>query len=334
MSEIRYDILHDTDVIIAPERLHRPDRYKTKAKKKTDKKECPFCEGNESMTPPEIFAIRDAHSTANESSWKTRVVPNLYKALQIETPCQHHHNSFEYWDGFGAHEVIIDTPKHYTSLTQWDLLTAYNWLKTLAQRVGDLRHDNRIAYISLFKNEGVDAGATQEHCHTQLIGMPLVPKFYQNIYHRSEEYFRSTHKAIMEDMILKEQKDSSRIVQHHGEFTAFCPFASAYPFEVIISSQKALGQIDTLSDESMQSISVLLLDVMQRLSKQVSHLDYNLSVFTPPLHKEFDDKAFRFAIRIMPRIYRLGGFEISTGVNINPLSPELAAELLRGSDES
>lgn len=331
MSEIRYDILHDTDVIIAPERLHRPDSF-TKKPVRSSKENCPFCEGHEFMTPPEIFAIRDANSLANEGSWKTRVVPNLYKALQIETPYQHHDGAFEHWEGFGAHEVIIDTPKHYTSMAQWDKDTVVNWLKTLAQRVGDLRCDNRIAFLSLFKNEGTQAGATQQHSHTQLIGMPLVPKLTRHMYHRCEEYYTNKGRAILEDMIIQEEEVTSRIVRQHGDFTAFCPYASAYPFEVIISSKKALGHIDTLDDGSIEDISVLILESMKKISQQVGALDCNIEIFTPPLHETYNDHAHRFAVRIMPRIYRLGGFEVTSGVHINPLSPELAAELLRRDD--
>jgi len=152
MSDIRYDRLHDTHVIIAPERLHRPDQPAEMRENKKKDAKCPFCEGNECMTPPEIFAIRKTDSSANQKGWKTRVVPNLYRAVQIEAPHVHHHGTFEHWKGFGAHEVIIDTPQHHTSMTQWDNNTVSNWLKTLRARVADLRRDHRIAYISLFKN--------------------------------------------------------------------------------------------------------------------------------------------------------------------------------------
>ena len=73
------------------------------------------------MTPPEIFALRETGSLANKKGWKTRVVPNLYKAVQIETAYEHHYGFFEHWEGFGAHELIIDTPEHHTSITQWQL---------------------------------------------------------------------------------------------------------------------------------------------------------------------------------------------------------------------
>ncbi len=342
MSDIRYDRLHDTHVIIAPERLQRPDQMGEKREnKKTDAK-CPFCEENEYMTPPEIFAIRKKSSAVNQKGWKTRVVPNLYKAVQIEAPHVHHHGTFENWEGFGAHEVIIDTPKHHTSMIQWDKNTVANWLKTLRARVSDLRRDHRIAYISLFKNEGKGAGATQMHSHTQLIGLPFIPRAEREKYEKSHDYFTHHTEALMESMIREEEKDGKRIIASKGDFTAFCPYASAYPFEVIISSKKPLGQIDTLSDDSIGVLAPLLLDTLKKMDKQLGYFDFNLSLSTPPLQEgsvghdllENVDSVCRFTIRIMPRIYNYGGFEAGTGIMINPVLPELAAKLLRESEDA
>ncbi len=178
--------------------------------------------------------------------------------------------------------------------------------------------------MTLFKNEGVHAGSTQSHSHTQLIGLPIIPKEERERYSRNYEHYKSTGKSLLESILIHEEEGGSRIVALHGDFSAFCPYASAYPFEVMISSKKALGQIDTLSDGSIDDLATLF---------------FNLSVATPPLQQGTvnDDlhahinEVCRFAIRIMPRIYRYGGFELSTGVIINPVSPELAAKLLRES---
>lgn len=339
MSEIRYDRLHDSHVIIAPERLHRPDCNYEEAPQKSIDEHCPFCEGHEAMTPPEIFAVRDAASYANEEGWMTRVVPNLYKAVQIEAEHRHHYGLFEHWEGFGAHEVIIDTPRHHTSMTQWDEANVIAWLSALRERVADLRRDHRLAYISLFKNEGTQAGSTQSHSHTQLIGLPLIPKCEREGYQRSYEHYIHHGHPLLESILAHEEEDGTRIVARAGDFTAYCPYASAYPFEVIISSKKALGQIDTLSDASIALVGPLLLSILRRLKQQLGCFDFNLSIATPPLQTASAgeellscvDAANRFAIRIMPRIFKYGGFEQSTGVMINPVSPELAAKQLRES---
>jgi len=339
MSEIRYDRLHDTHVIIAPERLHRTDYSVNRDEVNTAHKNCPFCEGNEKLTPPEIYAMRAKKSFADEAGWQTRVVPNIYKAVQIEAPYQHHYGPFEHWEGFGAHEVIIDTPEHHTSMTQWSEDNVVRWLKTLRARVSDLRGDHRIAYISLFKNEGTQAGSTQPHSHTQLIGLPIIPKVHREAYQRSFEHYQHHEEAIMASVLAHEEEENRRIISKAGGFIAFCPYASAYPFEVMISSKKALGQIDTLSDESINELAPLLLVTLKALRVQLGCFDFNLSISTPPLQEGSlgnelllrTDEANRFSIRIMPRIYKYGGFEQTTGMIINPVSPEIAAKLLKES---
>jgi len=338
MSEIRYDRLHDRHVIIAPERLHRPECYTPKKRPMHHLQKCPFCEGNEALTPPGIFAIREKGSFPNEPGWKTRVVPNLYKAVQIETPDRHHFGMFEYHEGFGAHEIIIDTPEHRTSMTQWCEEEVVNWLKTLGARVADLRKDKRIAYISLFKNEGPEAGATQPHVHTQLIGLPIVPKRQRDYFIRAADYFHAHGKALLETIIEHEENVGERILGSAGEFTAFCPYASAFPFEVIIASKRLKAQVDTLDEAHFAALAPLLLKILAKLEQQLGCLAFNLEVSTPPLRDENEhdlvDRApdiCRFMIRIMPRIYRLGGFEVSTEMIINPVSPEQAAKLLRDS---
>ena len=134
-------------------------------------------------------------------------------------------------------------------------------------------------------------------------------------------------------------QQQSRIIASNGEFTAFCPYASSHPFEVMISSTKALGEIDTLSNNSLKELSSLLLLVLKKLKKQLKYLNFNLILSTPPLHENtFSEEllnsmyeANRFYIQIIPRIYKYGGFEQETDILINPVSPELAAKLLRES---
>ena len=332
MSEIRYDALHDTHVLIAPERLHRPDMA-SRADRSDDRGVCPFCEGNESMTPKEIFAIRYDDSSPNQPRWKTRVVPNLYKAVAIEAPHLYHYGHFGHWDGFGAHEVIIDTPTHKTSMHEWSDEEGENWLKTLRQRVGDLRRDHRISYISLFKNEGVDAGSTMSHSHTQLIALPLIPKEQHTLNRYTVDYFKTHHHSLIESIIRYEEESNIRMVETHGRFSAYCPYASSYPFEVIISSKSYVGEIDTLNDDDLGDIASLLTSVMKRLKRELREFNFNLVVSTPPLGEDISYcEAYRLMIRIIPRLYRLGGFEMATQMMINPISPELAAQRLRGEE--
>jgi UDPglucose--hexose-1-phosphate uridylyltransferase len=268
MSEIRFDRLRNRDVIIAPERLHRPSSMSKKEERRAKERACPFCEGNEAFTPSEIFALREDGSFKDKPHWKTRVVPNLFKALQIEAPHQHHYGFFEHWEGFGAHEVLIDTPNHTTTMEQWSEQNARDWLRTLQARFRDLRRDSRIASIILFKNEGSFAGATQPHCHTQIIGLPLTPREKKWEYKNLHDYYRITQKSLIAQMI-EEEYAANRVIGEVGEFVAFCPYASAHPFEVMISSHRALGELDALHERLLESMASLLLDLIKRLKNKV-----------------------------------------------------------------
>jgi len=341
MSEIRYDRLHDTHVIIAPERLHRPSCEIRQRDRRTVKRDCPFCEGNEKLTPAEIYALRPKDSYANEKGWKTRVVPNLFKAVQIEAQHKHHFGMFEHWEGFGAHEILIDTPEHYTSMTEWSEQNVIDWLSTLRQRANDLRGDTRLASLSLFKNEGAEAGGTQPHSHTQIIGLPIISKAKKDEYERVYEHFKHNNNSLIALLVEEESKpENNRFIASSGDFSAFCPYASSHPFEIMISSQKALGEITNLSDNSIKELAPLLLNVLKKLKAQLNCLEFNLLLSTPPLQESSLGhellaslhESSRFYIRIIPRIYKYGGFEQDTGIIINPVAPELAAKLLKESE--
>ena len=339
MSEIRYNHLDDSYVIIAPERLHRPDTMAWSEEAERGGV-CPFCEGNEALTPDELYALREEGSAANRAPWQTRVVPNLYRAVQIETPNRSHGEGlYSMWEGFGAHEVIIDTPRHH-GMGSWEPQEFYRWLLTLQHRLHDLRGDVRIHHIALFKNHGAAAGASQSHPHTQLIGLGVVPRAAVRFLERTIAHYREHGRGILEDLIAQEEHEGSRIVISDDAFVAYCPYASAYPFEVIVASRRPCASLETLDKDALQRLAGVMQTLFGKMTAQLGDFDFNLNLSNPPMHPGFDTAhlheqipdACRFHIRITPRIYRHGGFELGTGTMINPVSPEQSAELLRGEE--
>jgi len=338
MSDIRRDRLYDRYVLIAPERMRRPDKLSAKSIV-NDIASCPFCEGHEAMTPSEIYAIRD--NGKDESGWSIRVVPNLYKALQVEVDnSSQNYGMFESRSGVGAHEIVIDTREHNSRFSTMTLSHIGEWISAIASRIADLRRDSRLVYASVFKNSGEDAGATQPHPHTQIIVLPIMPDNVLRMMEKNLQYYRRHGRGKVEDVLASEIKDGVRIVAQSGDFTAYCPFASSYPFEVIIAPQRALMSIDDLNRDDIADLSKLLSEVFKRLDVQLGEFDYNLAFNLSPLNSNFENEQYfphlhkynRMTIRIMPRIYRLGGFELSTGILINPVEPEEAAKLLREVD--
>ena len=335
MSEIRRDRLHDHYVLIAPERMRRPDTLLVKPSS-ISKDICPFCEGHEEMTPPEIYAIRN--NQANTSGWRVRVIPNLYKAVQIELDDHSKVDGmFESRPGVGAHEIIIDTPTHDCRLAKLDTIQIGQWLSAISIRIADLRHDERLVHVSVFKNHGENAGATQTHPHTQIIALPIEPHNVLSLMEKDFQYYRRHGRGKVEDILENEVNEALRIITQRGDFVAFCPYASSFPFEVMIAPKRALSTLDDLNRDDIIHLSELLKEVFMRLDVQLGDFNYNLAFNMAPLNSNFENEAYfphlkkyyRMTIRIIPRIYRLGGFELSTGMLINPVEPEEAAELLR-----
>ena len=84
MPELRKDPIVGRWVIIAHERAKRPHDFKAETPHPIAGMVCPFCEGQEDKTPPEIVAYRDRGSRPNGPGWRIRVVPNQFPALKIE----------------------------------------------------------------------------------------------------------------------------------------------------------------------------------------------------------------------------------------------------------
>ena len=176
MPELRKDPIIGRWVIISTERGKRPSDFGI-TPQKTANKLCPFCPGNESATPPEILAFRPDNSKPNKPGWTLRVIPNKFPALKIEGDLNRRgHGIFDMMNGIGAHEVIIETPDHFTDFADVDQKAAEDIIWAYRMRIIDLKKDPRFRYIMIFKNFGEAAGASLEHAHTQLIATPIVPK--------------------------------------------------------------------------------------------------------------------------------------------------------------
>ncbi|MGB0120368.1 MAG: hypothetical protein WBP55_05395, partial [Solirubrobacterales bacterium] len=194
--EIRIDQLTGARVILAPGRAERPDQFQVKPWQPHGPDGCPFCEGSEDLTPPELDAGRPDGSAADGPGWSTRTVPNLYPALVPEPEAGQPQGNdpsaafastadpllasarsaepdmFASRPAYGAHEVIINSPRHIASITELDeaeLATA-----VAAWRCRMLAHEDA-AYVQLVLNQGPESGASIEHSHTQVGAANFVP---------------------------------------------------------------------------------------------------------------------------------------------------------------
>ena len=331
MSEIRYSKIDNRYVIIAPERFHKPDEA-LETDLKTD--HCPFCQHNEHLLTKEIFSLKDDQGNA-----MTRVVPNLYTAVNLDTKIESlREGIFEKIGGFGVHEIIIDTPVH-KKMIEFTSSEYFYLLKTIKLRIIDLKKDTRIKYLSIFKNSGVKAGASQSHPHTQIIGLPIIPITKRELFARKMAHYKEHGRTLLRDIVDEEIVQDKRILLKNRHFISFMPYASLYSFEIMIAPNDHFPSITSLDDDRLESLSLILQKSIELLSSELGDFDFNIEFFELPINRGFDSEEFfdhleeinLFALRIYPRIFNLAGFEISQEMHINSVEPEFAVKVLNES---
>lgn len=292
-------------------------------------KTCPFCPGQEAMTPPQILSHDKKSASKTHSDWLIRVIPNRFPALRIEEGNEKSGiGVYDKVGGFGAHEVIIETPDHDTEIADMPLEQIELILRVYRDRCLDLRKDARLKYILIFKNYGQDSGASLQHPHSQLIALPVVPSRVLQEVKGADQYTEFSERCLFCDMLNQEAAGKTRTVFAEDGFVAIEPFASRFPFETWLMPKTHAASFDAISDEGIKGMAKGLKAVLSKLKKGLNNPSYNFMIHTLPLGAKETD-SFHWHMEIIPHLTQVSGFELGTGFYVNPTPPELAATLLR-----
>ncbi|MFC1489996.1 galactose-1-phosphate uridylyltransferase [Candidatus Latescibacterota bacterium] len=336
MSELRKDPVTGRWVIISTERAKRPTDY-VSSEQKNESANCPFCEGREHMTPPEVYAIRDNNSPVDTKGWEIRVVSNKFPALsQSETLTHESRGLYEQISGAGAHEVIIETTDHYDFLPQRSNDNLIKLIDTYRLRLEFMMRDEQLLYAQIFKNKGELAGASLSHPHTQIIATPVVPNIIESELNGSEKYFSAEKRCVYCEIIREEKKAGKRIVYENDSFISFCPYASRFPFEIWLMPKQHKSDFIMIDSAETAALADCLKITMSKLMKSLGDPQYNYLLHTVPNMavvgdiRPVIDEYYHYHFEIFPKLTKIAGFEWGTGIFINPTPPEDAAAFLRG----
>jgi UDPglucose--hexose-1-phosphate uridylyltransferase len=336
MPELRKDPIAGRWVIIATERMARPKDFKIQTPSIEGKGTCPFCPGNEPLTPPEIMAYRPNGFEWNQSGWTLRVVPNKFPALRIEGDLgKTGAGIYDKMNGVGAHEVIIESPRHEDTLSTISIPDFQNVLWAYRERLIDLKKDKRFRYILIFKNHGEAAGASLEHTHSQLIALPIIPQSVAIELQSCRDFFQYRDRCIFCDMIRQEEDEAQRSIFSSPNFLVIAPYASRFPFETWILPKRHSATFEESTLEYMEELARVFSETLRRLDKVVNRPPYNFILHTAPSDSYFQatQEYYHWHFEIMPVVTKVAGFEWGTGFFINPTPPEEAARLLREAEQ-
>ncbi|MFH1841769.1 MAG: galactose-1-phosphate uridylyltransferase [bacterium] len=340
MSELRYDPIQGRWVIIATNRSRRPHDLISFAEPEKTATFCPFCPDNEHRTPAEVVATgRAPAADPNSSGWRIRVVPNRYPALTVEGDLDAQGvGLFDRMRGVGAHEVVIESPLHDLDLATMPEEHLAELLTIWQDRVRDLFRDRRLRYVLVFKNHGVAAGATLAHPHSQVIATPIVPGAVAREFTLAREHYAIKQRCLFCDVVREELERQDRVVRVDDQFVTIAPYASRFPFELMILPRQHQHDVLSADRSLLQGLARSLQDVCGRLKHVLEDPPFNLVLHTAPNPHAFrtfseewptlaDD--FHWHLEIHPRLTRVAGFETGADFYINPTAPEAAASFLR-----
>jgi UDPglucose--hexose-1-phosphate uridylyltransferase len=327
-GEIRKDPVSESWVIIAQERANRP--LTTAINNRPQGQQfCPFCEGYESETLPEITALRTPGMKANGPGWSVRVVPNRYPALDTELALELYRSGI-YCSiaARGAHEVIIEGAAHTRSVTELPSGMFTEVIKIYRERLASLSRLPHLRSGVLIKNVGLAAGASIEHSHSQLIATPIIPMRLQNELKTARAYYRKQRRCIWCDVLAEERRIHSRMVFEGDEIVAVCPYSPRFPFETWLMPKRHHSFFEATSDSCLVELATALHAVVWAIETILNNPPYNYVIHSAPF-KSKNCSYYHWRIEILPRVTRAAGFEQATGLFINPTPPEHSAAQLR-----
>jgi UDPglucose--hexose-1-phosphate uridylyltransferase len=343
---------------LAPGRAARPDSFNLPKSEPKGPENCPFCEGREDRTPPEVFATRPGGGDADSPGWTTRVVPNLYPALGdppasdpnqvsgeiapkpdsgsaarsgeagafasagdplLESRRSGEPDLFSARPAGGTHEVLINAPEHITAMCELSEEQLAAAVATWRER---MRAHADASYVQLIVNEGGGAGASLEHSHAQLYALDFVPAALARERERVGAYAeRTAGGGLLSEILVEEVRRKDRLVAIDDEAALICPWASRSPFELrVIPRSGAASFAEDSGGAAMIHTALRLL-----AERFESSPELNLWVRTAPRGAEH----FNWHVDIAPRLSIKASFEFATGVDINTYPPEQAAADLR-----
>ncbi len=333
MNEMRKDYVLDRWVVIASQRKKRPTDF-IKVKEERMVSTCPFCPGNEHLTPPALLAYiqeekgirKERDSPENRhKNWIVRCIPNLYPAFtppSVQSKEVDDRGDYVSARAMGHHEIVIESPMHDEHPSVARIPQLIHVLNAYRDRLTALVSKDYVKYVSIFRNHGADAGASLSHAHTQMIATPVIPSIIEDELKGSRDFWNRYKKCIFCEVLEKERR-SERFIWENESFTVFAPWAGIHPFEFWIFPRRHQSTLLDATESEIRDLALTLRVCLGGLRNLLEDPSYNLGFHMMP------EEYYHWHIEVYPRLSVWAGFEKSTGMFINVMPPEEAASTLR-----
>lgn len=312
-------------VTVAAERASRPADFAPRRMpvEAEPDRPCPFCPGHEEETPPAL------ETYGRDGSWRVRVVPNLYPAFSGSGPLEVSQvgSVFTQAPGNGVHEVLVLTPDHSGTWGRLDDKQAGLIMAAVRDRTEDHARQRAVRYTQVIVNQGREAGASLEHPHGQLLGIPFVPGGLLDELAGFDRFDGGLGgRCLLCEVASAEEDERHRVVLANERVLVVCPYWAGLPYELLVIPRTHGGHLSRTQPGDLVAVGRALRDALGCLDRVVPDAPYNVVFHSAPHH---DESMFHWHVHVLPRLTSTAGFEQGTGVMINIVAPEAAAESLR-----
>ena len=295
---------------------------------------CPFCPGNEGYTPEAIREHRDANG-----NWDVRVFHDRAPLFRVEGGLNREgEGMYDRMNALGAHEIVVETNQHGKTLAELAPDHIARVLEICRDRIVDLKQDPRFRYVSVFKDQGRWRPAAEEHGHSQVLAIPVIPTLVERELRWSLFHFQRKERCIYCDMLYEETRLGKRVVDENSDFVCLCPYASRFPYEIWVLPvrHKSSFERDLPTESRLLALAKFLkasLMRVQRISDKlrlVLHTEPNVAAYgadTDRWKTVRDD--FHWHFEIYPELEADAGHFDAESFYYNPIPAEDAALALR-----
>ncbi len=296
--------------------------------------DCPFCPGNESLTPLEIAAYRPPGSPPNAPGWQVRVVPEVDPYFYIEEDLVREGvGMFDRISTRGASEIVVEDPGHEVTLAGMDENQLVRVLWMYRDRIQDLKRDSKIRNVVVTRRHG-KPGAKIRHPYSRILATPIIFDDIRAELTQAREYYAYKRRCVWCDTVREELASGERVVRATSEFVAFVPYAARVPYELRVVPRQHGCAYEDLAGAQAADLARLLQHVLGVMAKALGDPPYELVLHTAPnlqvkvLQGEWDTvaKDYHWHLEIASGHERKAAV---AGVAVNETLPEAAAGLLR-----
>jgi UDPglucose--hexose-1-phosphate uridylyltransferase len=300
----------------------------------SDQAICPFCPGNEHLTPAEIAAYRPASGGPNGASWEVRVVPERDPYFVIEEELVREGiGMFDRVSTRGASEIVVESPRHDMTLENAEDGQLERVLWMYRDRIRDLKRDLKIRSVIVTRRHGKPNSRIQ-HPYSRVLAAPIVFDDVRTELTQAREYFAYKRRCVFCDTIREEVATGDRLIRLTPHFAAFVPYAARVSFEVRVLPRRHACAFEDISADEVTDLAQVLRHLAGLVAKGVGDSSYELTLHTAPnlgikiVQGEWDTVTGDYHWHLELLVHPERASAVS-GIAVTEMLPEEAARVLR-----